>query len=372
MKILHILPSFGLGGMEKVFCALVNGISGGIHQEIVSLNGEYGAKCWMVEGKLSFVDYTRPEGNYKYFRSIYQVIKQSDPDLLMTYNWGATDAIWLGRLCGVPHIIHSEHGFNVDEATSTQWKRNAIRYLVYRCAKRLVVVSHDLECMMETQFNIPGNRVAFIPNGIDTDYYCPNVYEREKVRDELGLTPRDIVIGYVGRLDPVKNFPFMLRVLDHCRETDQTFKLLLIGDGPEKRGIQDLCSEYGIQNHVKFVGKQRNVLPYLQALDIFLLTSLREQMPMSLLEAMSVGVPVVVSAVGEMPNILNGQGAGFVHDIRDGHNGFIESLNVLRDQNVRHQMGGRARTLVVERFQERLMIQNYIRLFESVTGESWS
>ena len=107
MKILHILPSFGFGGMEKVFCAVANGMPDGVHQEIVSINGECGAKSWIMAENLSFVGYFRPEGNYRYFRSIYDVIKKSAPDLLMTYNWGATDAIWLGPTVS-NSIYHSQ------------------------------------------------------------------------------------------------------------------------------------------------------------------------------------------------------------------------------------------------------------------------
>ena len=229
----------------------------------------------------------------------------------------------------------------------------------------------DLERMMETFFKIPKHRVAFIPNGIDTDYYRPNVYEREKVRDALGLHSRDIVIGYVGRLDPIKNFSFMIRVVAHCVRMDKNFKLVLIGDGPEKEGIVQLCSDHCIQDHVIFVGKQENVLSYLQALDVFTLTSFREQMPISMLEAMSVGIPVVASAVGEIPTILKGQGAGFVHDIREGHEDFASAICTLRDPQLRTRMGENARNAVVKQFQERLMIQRYIDLFETITGKDW-
>lgn len=371
MKVLHILPSFGFGGMEKVFCAIVNGLPSRIHQEILSINGECSAKSWIRGGNFSIVNYSRPSGNYNYFRSIYQVIKQSAPDLLMTYNWGATDAIWLGRLCGVPYIVHSEHGFNVDEATSTHWKRDAIRYFVYRCATKLIVVSRDLEHMMETSFKIPSNRVAFIPNGIDTDFYGPNVYEREKVRDALGLQPRDLVIGYVGRLDPVKNLHFLVRVVAHCVRMNQNFKLVLIGDGPEKQDLVNWCLDQGIREHVLFVGRQENVLSFLQSLDVFVLTSFREQMPISMLEAMSVGVPVVASAVGEIPAILKEQDAGFVQDIREGDEAYASAVCALQDPHVRHRMGQNARNLVVKQFQERLMIQRYIELFETITHRDW-
>ncbi len=368
MKLLHIVPSFGLGGMEKVLCSVINSLPAPFQQGVLSLTGEQSASRWIQQQNLECIHFVRPPGNARFFYALWKAIREWAPDVLMTYNWGATDAVWLGRFSGVPAILHSEHGFNVDEAASTQWKRNAVRFLVYRLATKLIVVSQDLKGMMERQFHIHPDRVLFIPNGIDTDYYVSNVYDREKMRDELGLQKTDFVIGYSGRLDPVKNFPFMMEAFQQCVQRDPNCKLVLIGDGPEKSFIEGFCHEHGLQKHVICVGRQEQVLPYLQALDVFTLTSYREQMPMSMLEAMAVGLPVVASAVGEIPAILDGQEAGLVYQTSQGTGMFSQGLCQLRDVEVRARMGKAARELVVSRFQEHAMLRNYIEVLDAVTG----
>ncbi len=372
MKLLHVVPSFGLGGMEKVLCSVINALPGSCQQGVLSLTGEQSASRWIQQRNLTFVPFVRPEGNARYFQALLKTLKQCAPDVLMTYNWGATDAIWLGRLCGISTILHSEHGFNVDEAVSTQWKRNAIRFLVYRLATRLIVVSQDLKQMIETQFGIHADRVLFIPNGIDTEYYAPHVYDREKMRDELGLRNTDFVIGYSGRLDPVKNFPFMMDMFKHCVQEDSNCKLVLIGDGPEKTFIDKFSQEHGLQEHVVCVGQKDRVLPYLQALDVFTLTSFREQMPMSMLEAMAVGIPVVAAAVGEIPTILKEQEAGLLFDTSQGAKAFSQGLLSLRNVDIRQRMGKTARNIVATRFQKQTMLRNYLDLFDSVSGEKWA
>lgn len=372
VKLLHVVPSFGLGGMERVLCSVINALPGECQQSVLSLTGEQSASRWIQQQNITFVPFERPEGNVNYLQELFKKLKQWAPDVLMTYNWGATDAIWLGRLSGIQTILHSEHGFNVDEAASTQWKRNAIRYVVYRLTTRLIVVSQDLKKMMNTQFGIHDDRVLFIPNGIDTDYYAPHVYDREKMRDELGLQPTDLAIGYSGRLDPVKNFPFMMDVLKYCVHEDSGCKLVLIGDGPEKTFIDRFAREHGLQQHVICVGKKDQVLPYLQALDVFTLTSFREQMPMSMLEAMAVGIPVVAAAVGEIPTILKAQRAGLVFDTTQGVGPFSQGLLRMRDRETRQRMGQQARDLVVTRFQEQVMLRNYLDLFNVVAGENWA
>lgn len=372
MKLLHVVPSFGLGGMERVLCSVINALPGSCQQGVLSLNGEQSASRWIQQANLTLLPFVRPEGNARFFQALFSSLKQWAPDVLMTYNWGATDAIWLGRLSGIQTILHSEHGFNVDEAASTQWKRNAIRFLVYRLATRLIVVSQDLKHMMETQLGIHANRVLFIPNGIDTNYYAPHVYDREKMRDELGLRTTDFAIGYSGRLDPVKNFPFMMDMFKQCVQEDSNCKLVLIGDGPEKSFIEQFSQEHGLQQHLICVGKKDQVLPYLQALDVFTLTSFREQMPMSMLEAMAVGIPVVAAAVGEIPAILEEQEAGLVFETSQGVDPFSQGVLSMRSVEVRQRRGQAARDLVVTRFQEPVMLRNYLDVFNTVAGENWA
>ena len=105
----------------------------------------------------------------------------------MTYNWGATDAIWLGRLAGIRHIIHSEHGFNVDEGRATLWKRDVMRLLVYRLASKVLVVSHELQTLLQRQYLLTADRVIRIPNGIDTSYYAPDPEERRQGQKAVGI-----------------------------------------------------------------------------------------------------------------------------------------------------------------------------------------
>ncbi len=366
MKILHVVPSFGLGGMEKVLCSVLNSLSGKYDQEILSLDGEISAAKWIQNTNVKFVHFRRPQGQARFFKALFKSLKESKPAILLTYNWGATDAVWLGRLAGIKTIIHNEHGFNVDEAVSMQWKRNVIRYLVYRLARLVVVVSQDLQKMMETRLNLKTSQILFLPNGVNTDVYSRNDLDRERVRKELGLKETDLAIGFSGRLDPVKNFSLLLKVFECCVKADKNFKLVLIGDGLERGSIEAFCSSRDIRGQVIFVGQKDIVLPYLRALDVFLLTSFREQMPMSMLEAMSTGIPVVASSVGEIPSILKGSEAGFVFECRADPEVFAQSLLRMRNAEIRNQMGEAARRIVLSRFPEKLMIQKYSEVFEAM------
>src|SRR5919205_355324 len=122
MKILHIIPSFGLGGMEKVICSIINHTFRQYQHSTISLDGDNRAFQWTRTNTIQQIEFHKSENLLPFASQLYEKIKNVSPDLLMTYNWGGTDAIWIGRLAGVKRIIHNEHGFNIEEAHKTVWK----------------------------------------------------------------------------------------------------------------------------------------------------------------------------------------------------------------------------------------------------------
>jgi len=366
MKILHIVPSFGLGGMEKIICSIINSTIDKYEHELLSLDNKKDAIKWTKEKNVSFIDFYKSNIRYTFFKSLYKVIHESKPNLLMTYNWGATDAIWLGRLSGIRKIIHNEHGFNIDEATSLSWERDLVRFLVYRMASKIVVVSTELANMMREKFCLNDKKIVFIPNGINNAYYVQDCSERNRIRAELDFKNTDFVVGFSGRLDPIKNFDLMIKVFACCIRNDPNFKFLIIGDGPEKKRIENLCKDMSIQKYVILVGQKDEVLMYLRALDAFLLTSHREQMPMTILEAMSIGIPVVASSVGEIPHIIDDGTDGLLVSPNADPETWSGLLSSIKKDAKYKSMGVLARKKIIDKFQEEIMIRSYKNVLESV------
>jgi len=317
------------------------------HHSILASDNNTQAGHWLRDEKVQRLDFAKPAKRRKFFLTLAGVLRNVRPDLLMTYTWGATDAIWLGRLTGIPHIIHHEHGFNVDESRATLWKRDMIRLLVYRLVSKVLVVSHELQTMLQRKYLLKADRVIRIPNGIDTSYYAPNPEERRRVRKRLGFTDADMVVGFSGRLDPVKNFDLLLDIFSSCVHEHPQVRLLLVGDGPEKQRLETLCHDKDIQRAVVFTGQQENVLPYLRAMDVFLLTSLREQMPMTILEAMAVGLPVMATSVGEISHMIDDGINGFVHRLDAPVEVFVQALLALLSPSYRKRMGEAARQKII-------------------------
>jgi glycosyltransferase involved in cell wall biosynthesis len=345
--------------MEKVICVLIEKMSDCYKHEILALDGNTQASRWIKDSDVQFVDFEKPRERGRYFQVLYRSLQEVQPEFLMTYNWGATDAIWLGYLAGIKHIIHSEHGFNVDEGRGTVWKRDVIRFFVYRLASKIIVVSRDLQTILRQRFFLKENQVLRIPNGIDTSSYAPNLTERQQVRKTLGFAESDVVVGFSGRLDPIKNLLLLLNIFACCAYNNSHFRLLIVGDGPEKKPIETLCREKNFCHSVVFTGQQVSVLPYLRAMDIFLLTSLREQMPMTILEAMATGIPVIATNVGEIPHIVDDGVNGFIRDVNAPAEAFAQLLFALLSSDRRKSIGEAARQKVVDCFRQEGMVQKY-------------
>jgi glycosyltransferase involved in cell wall biosynthesis len=241
-----------------------------------------------------------------------------------------------------------------------------IRLPVYRLASKVLVVSHELQTLLQRQYRLTADRVIRIPNGIDTSYYAPDLEERRRVRERLGFTDADMVVGFSGRLDPVKNFDLLLQIFSLCVHEHPNIRLLLVGDGPERPRLEAWCQTHGIQRSVVFTGQQENVLPSLRAMDVFLLTSLREQMPMTILEAMAVGVPVIATNVGEIPHMIDDGIDGFVHHLDTPIKVFGQSLSFLLSPTCRKRMGTSARQKIMASFQQETMVQRYQALIEGL------
>jgi L-malate glycosyltransferase len=364
MRILHVVPSFGLGGMEKIVCAVINNASNNQQHAIISLDGCASALSWITNTGVQVIEFQKANSRRSFFFSLYNALRYIQPGLLMTYNWGATDAIWLGRLAGISNIVHHEHGFSVDEGVSTALHRDFIRSIVYRLVSKIIVVSHELEEILRNRFRLSESLVTRIPNGIDTSFYSPNEDERQQIRKSLGYQGSDLVLGFSGRLDPVKNLDLFLEIFRCSNPRDYPFRLLIVGDGPDRTRLEARCQAAGVDPFVRFVGQQTQVLPYLRAMDVFLLTSLREQMPLTVLEAMGVGVPVIATRVGELPYMLNDGTDGFIRDLTAPVEQFVQPLRSLLCSARRRRMGDAARKKVVERYQLKTMVQQYTDLIQ--------
>ncbi len=280
-------------------------------------------------------------------------------DLVLTYNWGSMDAVGARRLfpSGCPPLIHHEDGFNADEAQRLDWKRNAFRRLMLPTADAVVVPSQTLERIARDVWK-QGTRLHRIPNGIPVDAYA-----HPPAADAIpGFARRDgeVVIGTLAGLRAVKNLPRLVRAFAPLADRA---RLVIVGEGGERDAILGEAARLGVADRVHLPGFLAQPHRYIGLFDIFALSSDSEQFPISLVEAMAAGLPVVATDVGDVAAIACEANHPFVV-AKDNETAFADALaRMVADAGLRNALGASNRALAREAYSETAMIARYAALY---------
>lgn len=215
---------------------------------------------------------------------------------------------------------------------------------------------------------IPKSRVHKIPNGVDVDIFHPYDETKKAVTRIKLAAPDNQFIIFVGRLAPEKNIESLLEAWSLVDISYQAnWKLLIVGDGPLQKYLKDLAQEYGVNHSVVFLGESSNVVDWLGISDIYVLTSNAEGLSNSLLEAMSVGLPVITTNVSGVKDLRIDDNAGFVVPVGD-----IQALSrrldyLMYSKSKRQEMGLIARSIILDNYSVKHVAKRYEALYKSLT-----
>jgi N-acetyl-alpha-D-glucosaminyl L-malate synthase BshA len=224
---------------------------------------------------------------------------------------------------------------------------------------RLTAVSRFLKERTEESFGIT-RPIEVIYNFVDPTVFTP------RRRTSMRLAPpHTSVIMHASNFRPVKNISAVIKVFSEVRKQIPS-KLVMVGDGPEKAGAEQLARELGVQRDVLFLGNQDCMEELLPLADVFLLPSSSESFGLVALEAMSAEVPVVASNLGGLPEVVEHGVTGFLHDPRS-IDGFVSSvLRLLKSERLRRTMGRRGRQVARQKFDVNDMVDRYTKVYESL------
>ena len=366
MKILHCHSTFSLGGKEARAARLMNVFGDAVEHVILSaVPDALGARDAIDPGiRVSFPGDAAPPLYGKPSPARYERLSRymQQFDLVLTYNWGSMDAVGARRMfAGVrklPRLIHHEDGFNVDEADGLCWKRNLFRRLMLPTAERLIVPSQRLENIARDVWKQPATRVVRIPNGIDVSRYAgpPEVGSIPG----FARAPGDAIVGTLAGLRGVKNLPRLVRAV---AAQPSHVKLMIVGEGPERAAIMAEAQRLGIAERVLLPGFLAQPHRYVGHFDIFALSSDSEQFPISLVEAMAAGLPVVSTDVGDVKAMVAAQNQSLIVPVSD-EGAFAGALSgLVSDGHTRATLGSANRAIAVRDYDEAAMIARYRALY---------
>ncbi len=290
-------------------------------------------------------------------------------DLILTYNWGAIDAVMahtlFGEAMGLPPLIHHEDGFNEDELKRLKKRRNWYRRIALGRASGLVVPSQKLEEIALVDWAQPLGRVKHIPNGIATAGFA------KKPRSDAlrGVIKRkaEFWVGTMAGLRKIKNLPRLVRAFAGLPEE---WRLVIVGEGPEEDAIRAEADRLDIGHRLHLPGFVPDPANYVGLFDIFALSSDSEQFPISVIEAMAAGVAVVAPAVGDILEMVAPANGPYISTAGDEASLAGSLRELAASAQLRASLGAANREKARAQFDEKSMIEAYRRLYSSAMGRA--
>ena len=372
-RVLHVIYSLYRGGAERVietqllggdrrrFEYLVCSITSG--GDLIDRMSNAGSRVFLL-GK-------RRRGDFTAVTKLANLIRREKVDLLHLHNspgmfWGTLAQI--ASATGVP-IVRTEHNPYRPEAMPPLYRWLYPRFT--KRASRVICVSERVRRSYADRFPSLAGTYMEIPNGIRMQDY-ERVPPRAECRAQFKLLPGAKLIGAVGRMVPVKNHKLLIEALFRVRQTVSDVHLAIIGEGELRESLAAYAADLGVSEYVSLVKETQKIDYFYGAIDIFCLSSDSEGMPLTVLEALAAGVPVVSTEVGGIPEVIESGKTGYL--VPKGSAEFLAKriVELLQDPSKAAEFALAGRSMVRERFPAEKMIEAIETVYEEALARSAS
>jgi glycosyltransferase involved in cell wall biosynthesis len=354
--LLHVFPTFGTGGREVRFAAVANRFGQRWRHAIVAMDGDLSCRERLDPGlDVSYPQFVLPKGNtLDNVLRCRAALHKLAPSLLVTNNWGAIE--WaMANLVPVARHVHVEDGLGPDEVEHQFSRRIWTRRLVLR-RSTVVLPSHGLMRMAREIWHLPPTRLRLIPNGVDLGRFKPPVPHVEAVP----------VIGTVAALRIEKNLARLLHAFQIVRQAAPA-RLVIVGDGEERPGLEALAAELGVAADVRFAGHTARPEREYAGFDIFALSSDTEQMPLSVLEAMAASLAIAATNVGDVALMVAKSNQRFV-TAKEVLPLAAALLELVRSPDLRRQIGAANRARAEQEYDQEAMFEAWASEFDEIAA----
>lgn len=324
VKVLHVTFNMAIGGTEQVIRQLITTTSGAeVEHAIVCIDGQVGeiGKALEQEGVTLYPVRRKPGFDRSLIHGLRKIIRDGEFDIVHGHQYTPYLYGWLAARTTRARVVFTEHGrFHPDRY---RYKAMLVNPVISLMTPAVIAISRATAGALSRYEFIPPGKIRVIYNGIAGLHRDPG--EMARIRSELAISEGALVTGTVSRLDPVKNQPMMIRAFQRFREEVPEAILVMVGDGPEMDHLRKQVEGCGLTDCVRFTGFREQPQQYLALMDIFLLSSFTEGTSMTLLEAMSLGIPCVATRVGGNPEIVLDGETGFLVESDDA-DGFAGAM----------------------------------------------
>jgi len=380
IKVAQVITRMDWGGSPDVLRVLCQKLDPDIYEleVFVGLTSHPTGKTNLFfdafRGKITFIPELKreisPWNDWLAFVKLLRMFKKEKFDIIHTHTAkaGALGRL-AGRLAGVAIIIHTPHGHNFYGYFNSIFSKLVIgieRFLA-RFTDRVIALT-ELEKIDYLKFKVTNEKKSvLVYMGLELNGFLPD--NTAKIKESLNINSQEKVIGYVGRLEPIKGPQFFVEAARLCLENNLLQRFILVGEGSLRKELEEKVSFWGLKEKIVFVGWRDDIADIMSIMDILVLPSLNEAVGIVLLEAQSLGIPVVASEVGGIPEM-----------IRDGQTGILvwpgepaalalAINNLLFDPERLRSMSAAGKNWVKDRFKAEDMVRKISAIYQELLKE---
>jgi len=364
-NLMFVVPCFGFGGLEQVVINIVEGLDRSRYNpsfcSLLTPVPEMFEKIKALDLPCYVLD--KGEGfNYRLPFRIARLLRTNDIDLINAHDIGATlFAAFATRLAGNGKIVHTDHS----QILTKRKFMPIYRWVLRRQVAYSITVSEDLRRFLISKFGLEAERIVTIPNGIDIDRFAGE-RDTSYLYREFGIDAKARIIGSVGRLTEQKGMRYLIEAFGAINREAPDARLVIVGDGELRGRLEELANVLSIRDKVVFTGIRKDMPELLDLFEIFVLPSLWEGQPLTIVEAMAAGKPIVATDVGGNAEILESGRYGVIVPPESPAALADAVLGLLRDQSAAGQMGADARAYCARELSSVSMVRRYERVYKAV------
>ncbi|MBY0496299.1 MAG: glycosyltransferase [Cyanobacteria bacterium] len=356
LRVMQLVLSLSPGGTERLVIEIVRKLASRIDSVVCCLDdpGTWAAEIEALGVPVIALGRT-PGFQPALAMRLARIIKERRIDVLHCHHYSPyVYGLLASLLKPSVKLVFTEHGKLSDAGPSR--KRRLVNPILSRWPGYLCAVSSDLKQHMVDE-GFPSRRLCVLYNGIDPGER-PTAQQRHSARVALGVPDEAFVVGTVGRLDPVKNLPLLLRAHVLAVAANPNVRTVIVGDGPERAGLEAKAAELGIERSLIFSGYRQDVRFLMSGFDVFVNCSSYEGVSLTILEAMASTLPVVATPVGGNPEVVVDQETGLL--VPAMPRTLADAMAALAKSPRRRQdMGNAGRWRVIRHFSIARMVDDY-------------
>ncbi len=363
IRLMQITHDLAIGGLQQVVVNLCRTIDKNRFRTTVLCLRALGPLAGDIERlgiKVILLPQKTNGTDYFSFLKVADILRKERIQVIHTHNTqplldGTMGAILSG---GGQRVIHTDHARQFPDKKRYMFAEWCMSHFVYK----MVGVSEQTTENLRKYEKIPQRKLLTIANGIDGTRFVIKI-DRQAKRKELDLPRVGPVIGVISRLEKVKGITYLLQAMPVIIKNFPELVLFVVGEGSEMNSLQLESKMLGIEQNVIFAGVRYDIPEILQALDIYLLPSLSEGLPMGLLEAMAAGCPIIASNVGGIPSVVTNGETGMLVAVANVQDFTLALIYLLKNVTVRQKMSANMQLVFQRDYNAEKMSRMYSMLY---------